>query len=144
MKHQEKELMQEQKPRIEKFLHYNFNNINNITLTTTYINPTGVTHIEGYVNDDKTLTIDAPVDKNGVEIVNGTGSNRLYDDYLKKEFQEKAKNVTDIEREEKAKKKKEKESNTEKSSLKVRSVQEIMTDLQSLEASILQNNRHPL
>lgn len=143
MKHQEKKLMAEQKPRIEKFLAYNFNNIDSITLTGTHTNPTGITHIEGYINDNKKLWIDAPMDsKSGVEIVDT--ATELNNNYLKKEFLYEGKTVSGIEAEEKAKKKKEKESNTEKSSLKTRSVQEIMTDLQSLETSILQNNRHPL
>ncbi|MBC2254552.1 DUF1433 domain-containing protein [Listeria ivanovii] len=143
MKHQEKELMTEQKPRIEKFLNYTYNDIEKITLIGTHTNPTGVVHIEGYVNDNKELWIDAPMDsKNGVEVVDT--ATELNNNYLKKEFLYESKNVSEIEAEEKAKKKKEKESNTEESSLKTRSVQEIMTDLQSLETSILQNNRHSL
>ncbi|MBC1490197.1 DUF1433 domain-containing protein [Listeria sp. FSL L7-1509] len=143
MKHQEKELMQEQKPRIEKFLKYNYNNIESITLTKTYTNPTGIVHIEGYLNNNEKLKIDAPLDGiNGVEVVN---TPTIFDDkYSKPQFKYEGKTVSGIEAEEKAKKKKEKESNTEESSLNTRSVQEIMSDLQSLEASILQNNRHPL
>lgn len=142
MEHQEKELMAEQKPRIEKFFAYNFNNIDSITLTGTYTNPTGITHIQGYINDNKKLWIDAAMDgKNGVEVVNV--AEEIYK-LEKPNADIKGKNVSDIEAEEKAKKKKEKESNTEESSLKTRSVQEIMSDLKSLESSILQNNQHPL
>ncbi|MBM5607811.1 DUF1433 domain-containing protein [Listeria ivanovii] len=143
MEHQEKDLMAEQKPRIEKYLNYNYNNIESVTLTETYTNPTGVTHIKGYINNNKKLKIDAPLDGiNGVEVVDTT--TYIYENYMKQKYKFKSTNVSDIEAEEKAKKKKEKESNTEESSLKTRSVQEIMTDLQSLEASILQNNQHPL
>ncbi|MBC1999488.1 hypothetical protein HCJ67_14330, partial [Listeria marthii] len=106
-------------------------------------NPTGIVHIEGYLNNNEKLKIDAPLDGiNGVEVVN---TPTIFDDkYSKPQFKYEGKTVSGIEAEEKAKKKKEKESNTEESSLNTRSVQEIMSDLQSLEASILQNNRHPL
>lgn len=136
MKHQEKELMQEQKPRIEKFLYYNFNNIKSVTLTNTYTNPTGVIHIEGYINGDKSLTIDAPIDKNGVEIVNGTGSNRLYDDYLKDEFRYKSKNVTEIEAEEKAKKKEKAAESNALNLNSTRSIVDILDDAKTVEQDI--------
>ncbi|WP_077913193.1 DUF1433 domain-containing protein [Listeria floridensis] len=113
MKNQEKELIQEQKPRIEKFLNYNFNNIKSISLTNTYTNPTGVVHIEGYINDDKKLWIDAAVSgKNGVEVVNVT--NYIDDHYVKPQYRYKFKNVTDIETEEKAKKKESSSTTTPK------------------------------
>lgn len=135
MKHQEKELIQEQKPRIEKYLKYTYNNINNITLTGTYTNPTGVIHIEGYVNNNKKLWIDAGVSgKNGVEVVNT--SEELDNDYLKKEFLYKSKNVTEIEAEEKAKKKeRDKESNALNLST-TRSVATILDDVKTVEQDI--------
>ncbi|EUJ29720.1 hypothetical protein MFLO_11025 [Listeria floridensis FSL S10-1187] len=104
MKYQENQLMREQKPRIEKFLNYNFNHIKNVTLTDTRTNPTGVVHIEGYINDNKNLWIDASLDsQNGVEVVNVT--DYIDEHYKKEEFKYKLKNVTEIEAEEKAKKK---------------------------------------
>ncbi|WP_167630526.1 DUF1433 domain-containing protein [Listeria valentina] len=137
MKHQEKELMQEQKSRIEKYLNYNFKNINKVTLTDTYTNPTGVTHIKGYVNDDKNLTIDAPLSsQKGVEVVDT--SDKLFDDYLKEKYRFNVHSVTDIEAEEKAKKK---ESSSTAEPKKERSVAEIYADMRATEADILKSNR---
>ncbi|WP_240616072.1 DUF1433 domain-containing protein [Listeria kieliensis] len=136
MKHQEKELMQEQKPRIEKFLNYNYNNIESVTLTGTYTNPTGVTHIEGYLNNNKKLEIDAPLDGiNGVEVVD---TPTIFDDkYSKPGFEYKSKNVTDIEAEEKAKKE---ESNSGDSPNKERSVAEIIAEMKAFEEEIFKNS----
>lgn len=46
-----------QKPRIEKFLKYHYNNIETVTITGTKKNPMGGFSIEGYINDDKDLYI---------------------------------------------------------------------------------------
>ncbi|WP_167630545.1 DUF1433 domain-containing protein [Listeria valentina] len=137
MKHQEKELMQEQKPRIEKFLKYNYNNIESITLTKTYTNPTGVVHIEGYLNNNEKLKIDAPLDGiNGVEVVD---TPTIFDDkYSKPGYEYKSKNVTDIEAEEKAKGK---ETSAIDEPKKDRSVAEIYADMKATEADILKSNR---
>src|SRR5699024_2647123 len=54
-------LMREEKPRIEKYLKYNFKNIQKITFTKVVINPTGVPHINGYINNDPSMSFDAGV-----------------------------------------------------------------------------------
>ncbi|MGM0094818.1 hypothetical protein IGJ40_002779 [Enterococcus sp. DIV0418] len=141
MKHQEKELMQEQKPRIEKFLKYNYNNIESITLTKTYTNPTGVVHIEGYLNNNEKLKIDAPLDGlNGVEVVD---TPTIFDDkYSKPQFKYEGKTVSGIEAEEKAEEKaKGKETSSANEPKKDRSVAEIYADMKATEADILKSNR---
>lgn len=57
----DKKLMAEEKPRIEKYLVYNYENIKSVTLTKVDHNPTGIPHILGYVNGDKELSFDAGI-----------------------------------------------------------------------------------
>ncbi|MHC5251544.1 DUF1433 domain-containing protein [Listeria kieliensis] len=136
MKHQKQELMQEQKPRIEKYLNYNFNNIKSVTLTDTYTNPTGVTHIKGYVNGDEKLTIDAPLSsKHGVEVVDT--SDELFDDYLKEKYRFNVRSVSDIEAEEKENGK---ETSSTDESKKERSVAEIIVEMKAFEENIFKNS----
>nr|WP_246369343.1 DUF1433 domain-containing protein [Listeria rustica] len=54
-------LIAEEKPRIEKYLKYNYENIDSVTVTEVVHNPTGIPHIMGYVNGDKKLSFDAGV-----------------------------------------------------------------------------------
>ncbi len=103
MKNQEeqnmKEILVEQKPRIETFFNYNYDGINKITLTNAKKNPTGVVHIKGYLNDNEDLWIDAGLyDKNGVEIVNS--AKEVDENFLKPEYEENIKTVSEIEKEE--------------------------------------------
>ncbi|EIA20012.1 putative secreted protein [Listeria fleischmannii subsp. coloradonensis] len=138
MKHQEKELIQEQKPRIEKYLSYNYNNISVVTLTNVYTNPTGVIHIEGYINNNKKLKIDAPLDgKNGVEVVDT--STYIYENYMKEKYKFKSTNVSDIEAKEKAKKKEKKSSTLNINN--TRSAVEILDDIKTVEQNIF--NTYP-
>lgn len=96
----QEEYMKEQKPRIEKFLKYHYNNIDSITLTGTQNNPMGGFFIKGYINGDKDLTISA---------LGELGSNIEYVDGLNGEFIDKntkfpgenSKSVSEIEAEEK-------------------------------------------
>ncbi|MEK0224742.1 DUF1433 domain-containing protein [Bacillus proteolyticus] len=95
--------MAEQKIRIEKFLNYNFNNVHSVTLTGMYRNPTGVIHIEGYINGDENLDFDASVEnEKGIEFVSGL-SGEFYDENKKSELGDKSKSVSEIETEEKRK-----------------------------------------
>ncbi|WP_228474948.1 DUF1433 domain-containing protein [Listeria welshimeri] len=94
-----KKILVEQKPRIETFFNYNYKGINNITLTSTKKNPTGVIHIKGYLNDNKDLWIDAALyDEAGIEVVNS--AKEVDETFLKPEYEENIKTVSEIEKEE--------------------------------------------
>lgn len=54
-------LIAEEKPRIEKYLKYNYENIDTVTITHVKYNPTGIPHLRGYVNGDKELAFDAGI-----------------------------------------------------------------------------------
>ncbi|MGY3779206.1 DUF1433 domain-containing protein [Isobaculum melis] len=56
-----KGIMNEEGPRIEKFLTYNYNDIKTIHFTKVVINPTGIPHIQGYVNDNKEYYFSASI-----------------------------------------------------------------------------------
>ncbi|OSX86964.1 hypothetical protein BTJ45_05547 [Bacillus mycoides] len=95
--------MAEQKIRIEKYLKYNYNNVHSVTLTDIHKNPTGVVHINGYINGDKDLEIDASVvSEKGIEFVGGL-SGGFDDKNHKPELEGKLKSVSEIEAEEKRK-----------------------------------------
>nr|WP_244966933.1 DUF1433 domain-containing protein [Listeria grandensis] len=54
-------LIVEESPRVEKYLKYNYENIDSVVITGVDINPTGIPHIKGYVNGDRKLSFDAGV-----------------------------------------------------------------------------------
>ncbi|EGN0215520.1 DUF1433 domain-containing protein [Listeria monocytogenes] len=93
----------QQKPRIKAFFDYNYNGINEITLTSLQENPTGVVHIKGYLNGDEDLWIDAGLfDSARVEIVNS--AKEVDEQFLKNENEENIKTVSEIQQEENSKK----------------------------------------
>ncbi|HAK1145738.1 TPA: DUF1433 domain-containing protein [Listeria monocytogenes] len=93
----------QQKTRIKTFFDYNYNGINEITLTSLQENPTGVVHIKGYLNGDVDLWIDAGLfDSAGVEIVNS--AKEVDEQFLKNENEENIKTVSEIQQEENSKK----------------------------------------
>ncbi|PEA28817.1 DUF1433 domain-containing protein [Bacillus nitratireducens] len=95
--------MEEQKIRIEKYLKYNYNNVHSVTVTGMHKNPTGVIHIEGYINEDKNLKIDTSIEsEKGIEFVDIL-SVEFYDENKKPELEDKSKSVSEIEAEEKRK-----------------------------------------
>ncbi|MBJ7997895.1 DUF1433 domain-containing protein [Bacillus mycoides] len=98
-KEKEEKFWKDQETRIEKYIHYNIQDVKSITFTKHDISPMGVPSVEGYINDDKELWFDASIsttdnfeDKFGC-------SGELYDNYVKKP----EKSVSEIEKEEKAK-----------------------------------------
>ncbi|EAC7843982.1 DUF1433 domain-containing protein [Listeria monocytogenes] len=96
-------ILTQQKPRIKTFFDYNYNGINEITLTSLQENPTGVVHIKGYLNGDEDLWIDAGLfDSAGVEIVNS--AKEVDEQFLKNENEENIKTVSEIQQEENSKK----------------------------------------
>ncbi|ARC29620.1 MULTISPECIES: DUF1433 domain-containing protein [Bacillus] len=98
-KEKEEKFWKTQETRVEKYIHYNIQDVKSITFTKHDISPMGVPSVEGYINDDKELWFDASIsttdnfeDKFGC-------SGELYDKYVKKP----EKSVSEIEKEEKAK-----------------------------------------
>lgn len=93
----------QQKPRIKAFFDYNYNGINEITLTSLQENSTGAVHIKGYLNGDEDLWIDAGLfDSARVEIVNS--AKEVDEQFLKNENEENIKTVSEIQQEENSKK----------------------------------------
>lgn len=93
---QETKLLQTEKPRIEKYLKYNYENIESVSFTEVKTNPTGVQHIIGYVNNDKETYFNAGIYNNNFEGDIVTQNLRETDENVKNG----AKNVSDIEKEE--------------------------------------------
>jgi len=97
---QETKFLNEEKPRIEKYLKYNYENIETVTFTEVKIHPTGVPHIIGYVNGDESTYFDAGIYNKHFEGDISTSNISMTDD----NFDNGAKNVSDIEKEEAEKK----------------------------------------
>ncbi|ARM71654.1 putative secreted protein [Listeria monocytogenes] len=57
----EQQFLSEESPRIEKYLKYNYKNIENVTFTNVDVTGMGTPYIEGYVNGDKDLYITASI-----------------------------------------------------------------------------------
>ncbi|GGC95746.1 DUF1433 domain-containing protein [Enterococcus wangshanyuanii] len=88
--------MDVQKKRIEKYIKYNYEDINIITFTDSKRVPTGGTYIHGYVNNDKKLSFTAWLTP---EVFQGQFSYDL-DGLGKKIKFDKEKSIENIEREE--------------------------------------------
>ncbi|WP_430536436.1 DUF1433 domain-containing protein [Listeria rocourtiae] len=96
----EKVILATEKPYIEKYLTYNYQHIDTVTLEKIHINPTGIVHVEGYVNGDPELSFDAGIyDDHFEAALNPTGDSFPL---LKREDRE-VKSVSEIEAEEKNK-----------------------------------------
>lgn len=93
---QETKLLQEAKPRIEKYLKYNYKNIESVSFIDVKTNPTGVQHIIGYVNNDKETYFNVGIYNNKFEGDIVTHNLRETDENIKNG----AKNISDIEKEE--------------------------------------------
>jgi len=88
--------MTTQKPRIEKYLKYNYHNVTSVTLTGIKKNPVDI-YITGYINDDPNMNITASINtKDQIEGVSG-----LMWDFVEKNSKfDKNKSVSEIEEEE--------------------------------------------
>lgn len=86
-----------QKPRIEKYLNYHYDNIESVTITGTKKNPMGGFFINGYVNNDKNLSIYAEGSV-GTDIEYVSGLNYTF--YKKYNKSNNNKSVSEIEEEE--------------------------------------------
>lgn len=98
---QKKELLTENAPLIEKYLKYNYEGIKSVTFSEVKVNPTGVPHIIGYVNNDKDTYFSAGIYNEKFDGDIGVSNIPMTDINL--EFG--AKSVSDIEKEEKVKNK---------------------------------------
>ncbi|EAC3452246.1 hypothetical protein BJM51_12605 [Listeria monocytogenes] len=61
------QFLKEEAPRIEKYLKYNYNNIENVTFTKVDYTGMGTPYIEGYVNGDKDLYFTTSIYNNHFE-----------------------------------------------------------------------------
>ncbi len=101
----ENEYIETQKPRIEKYLKYNYNGIETITYSEEHFKtPMGSLDIDGYVNNDKDLYFSAttypPQDFEA-----GASPSKDLDKMRKEEYKYQTKLVSEIEAEEKTQKK---------------------------------------
>ena len=83
-----------QKPRIEKYLKYNYNNVYSVELEKVSQTPMGGIYIDGTVN--KTISFSARVEETGVEYVDGF----IEEDLGIKEIDGNTKSVSEILKEE--------------------------------------------
>ncbi|MGY3779201.1 DUF1433 domain-containing protein [Isobaculum melis] len=94
-----KKLIETEGPRIEKYLKYNYENYESITFDTVVVNPTGIPHIKGYVNNNPELKFDVGIYDDHFN----AGVNWIDDEKSlipREEYQYESKTVTEIEKEE--------------------------------------------
>ncbi|QWH81883.1 DUF1433 domain-containing protein [Bacillus mycoides] len=60
-KEKEEKFWNEQKERVEKYIHYNIKDVKSITFTENKISPMGVPRIKGYINNNKELDFIASI-----------------------------------------------------------------------------------
>ncbi|PFF78817.1 MULTISPECIES: DUF1433 domain-containing protein [Bacillus cereus group] len=95
----EEKFWNEQKERVEKYIHYNIKDVKSITFTKNDVSPMGVPSVEGYINNDKELWFDASISTTD-KFEDKFGCSGELDKMIKKP----AKSVSEIEKEEKEKK----------------------------------------
>ncbi|MED1116112.1 DUF1433 domain-containing protein [Bacillus paramycoides] len=54
-KEKEEKFWKAQEARVEKYIHYNIQDVKSITFTEHKVSPMGIPSIEGYINNDKEL-----------------------------------------------------------------------------------------
>lgn len=123
IKHQENQaFFNDQKDKITIYLKYNIPNFNTVTFTNEEFNPVGIS-IDGYINNDKNLSFTAGKD---VKIFSCS-------DELDKMFNEPRKNYDEIIEKE--------ETSLEIPREKIRSIDEIISELKSYEDQIITRNK---
>jgi hypothetical protein len=60
-KEKEEKFWNEQKERVEKYIHYNIKDVKSITFTEKGVSPMGVPRIKGYINNNKELDFIASI-----------------------------------------------------------------------------------
>ena len=98
-KEQEKIFWTAQKSRVEKYIHYNIQDVEYITFTKQDVSPMGVPKLKGYINKDENLWFIAHMSTTEDFEDDFGCSGELYDNYVKKP----KKSVSEIENEEKKK-----------------------------------------
>ncbi|TKH22356.1 DUF1433 domain-containing protein, partial [Bacillus cereus] len=96
LKQKEEKFWNEQKERVEKYIHYNIKDVKSITFTKNDVSPMGVPSVEGYINNDKELWFDASISTTD-KFEDKFGCSGELDKMIKKP----AKSVSEIEKEEK-------------------------------------------
>lgn len=123
IKHQENQaFFNDQKEKITIYLKYNIPDFNTITFTNEEFNPIGIS-IDGYINNDKNLSFTAGKD---VKIFSCS-------EELDKMFKEPRKNYDEIIEKE--------ETSLEIPREKIRSIDEILSELKSYEDQIITRNK---
>ncbi|HDX9614288.1 TPA: DUF1433 domain-containing protein [Bacillus toyonensis] len=97
-KEKEEKFWNEQKERVEKYIHYNIKGVKSITFTENKISPMGVPHIKGYINNNKELDFIASISTTENFEDKFTRSGKLG-----KLIKDPEKSVSEIEKEEKEK-----------------------------------------
>jgi len=95
-KSDEDTLLKAEQDRIEKYLKYNYLNIQTVILTKAKKMPTGTIHIYGYINNDKEFSFYAPISSEHFK--GGINFNKIIPEY--KDSNENTKQIPEIEEEE--------------------------------------------
>ncbi|MBJ7937675.1 DUF1433 domain-containing protein [Bacillus cereus] len=98
-KEKEEKFWKVQEARVEKYIHYNIEDVKSITFTKKDVSPMGVPSVEGYINNDKELWFDASISTTD-KFEDKFGCSGELDKMIKKP----AKSVSEIEKEGKEKK----------------------------------------
>ncbi|AZV64977.1 DUF1433 domain-containing protein [Bacillus cereus] len=99
-KEKEEKFWKAQEARVEKYIHYNIQDVKSITFKEHSVSPMGVPSVEGYINNDKELWFDASISTTD-KFEDKFGCSGELDKMIKKP----AKSVSEIEKEEKEKRK---------------------------------------
>ncbi|MGW5954878.1 DUF1433 domain-containing protein [Bacillus mycoides] len=97
-KEQEEHFWKKQEARVEKYIHYNIENVESITFSDHSVSPMGVPQLKGYINNNKKLWFIGHISntKNFEDHFGRSGE-------LGKLIKDPEKSVSEIEKEEKAK-----------------------------------------
>ncbi|PFQ44820.1 hypothetical protein COK05_15910 [Bacillus cereus] len=98
-KEKEEKFWKAQEARVEKYIHYNIQDVKSITFTKKDVSPMGVPYLEGHINNNKELDFIASI----------STTENFEDDFtrsgkLGKLIKDPEKSVSEIEKEEKEKK----------------------------------------
>lgn len=91
-------IIKEEKPRIEKYLKYNYKNVKEVKITKVDQTPMGTIYLDGYINQNKELDFSADIYESHVN-----KSIDVSEKLAKLAKYEKDKSVTEIENEENGK-----------------------------------------
>ncbi|MGH1049376.1 MULTISPECIES: DUF1433 domain-containing protein [Bacillus] len=98
-KEKEEKFWKTQEVRVEKYIHYNIQDVKSITFTERETSPMGIPRLKGYINNDQQLDFVARISTTENFEDKFDCSGELYANYMKKP----EKSVSEIEKEEKEK-----------------------------------------